>query len=64
MKYSLLLAIHLISLLVRLFRPGGMKAVAAENLILKWTRATPNPGFIYQFVMHTEQFIIFTHKIY
>ena len=27
--------IHLISLLVRLFKPGGMKAVAAENLVLK-----------------------------
>ena len=35
MKDALLLAIHLISLLVRLLQPGGMKAVAAENLVLK-----------------------------
>lgn len=35
MKDVLLLVIHLISLLVRLLRPGGMKAVAAENLALK-----------------------------
>ncbi len=35
MKDAFLLAIHLISLFVRLLLPGGMKAVAAENLILK-----------------------------
>ena len=35
MKDTLLLTIHLISLLVRLLQPGGMKAVAAENLVLK-----------------------------
>ncbi len=35
MKDTLLLVIHLISLLVRLLQPGGMKAVAAENLVLK-----------------------------
>ncbi len=35
MKDTLLLAIHLISLMVRLLQPGGMKAVVAENLVLK-----------------------------
>jgi hypothetical protein len=35
MKDILLLAIHLISLLVRLLRPGGLKSVAAENLLIK-----------------------------
>ena len=35
MKGSLLLVIHFVTLLVRLLRPGGMKAVAAENLLLK-----------------------------
>ncbi|MDW3095039.1 MAG: integrase core domain-containing protein [Gammaproteobacteria bacterium] len=35
MKDAFLLAIHLISLIVRLLKPGGMKAVAAENLLLK-----------------------------
>ncbi len=35
MRDVFLLAIHLISLLVRMLRPGGMKAVAAENLLLK-----------------------------
>jgi len=35
MKDILLLIIHSISLLVRLLQPGGMKTVAAENLLLK-----------------------------
>ena len=35
MKDALILAIHLTSLLVRLLKPGGMKVVAAENLVLK-----------------------------
>jgi transposase InsO family protein len=35
MKATLLLIIHFIALLVRLLRPSGMKAVAAENLLLK-----------------------------
>ena len=35
MKDVLLLAIHLITLIVRLLQPGGLKAVAAENLLLK-----------------------------
>ena len=35
MKDVVLLTIHLISLLIRLLQPGGMKAVAAENLLLK-----------------------------
>jgi hypothetical protein len=35
MKDACLLAIHLINLLVRLLHPNGMKAVAAENLLLK-----------------------------
>jgi len=35
MKDAFLLIIHLINLLVRLLRPDGMKAVAAENLLLK-----------------------------
>ncbi len=35
MKDAFLLTIHLISLLVRLLRPGALKAVAAENLLLK-----------------------------
>jgi len=30
-----MLVIHLISLMVRLIQPGRMKAVAAENLLLK-----------------------------
>ncbi len=35
MKDALILAIHLTSLLVRLLKPGGMKVVAAENMVLK-----------------------------
>ena len=35
MKDVLLLVIHLSSLIVRLLQPGGLKAVAAENLLLK-----------------------------
>jgi len=35
MKDVLLLIIHFVTLLVRLIQPGGMKAVAAENLVLK-----------------------------
>jgi len=35
MKDTLLLVIHLISLLIRLLQPSGMKVVAAENLLLK-----------------------------
>jgi len=34
MKDALLLVIHFITLLVRLLQPGGIKAVAAENLAL------------------------------
>ena len=35
MKDVLLLTIHLVTLLFRLLKPGGMKAIAAENLLLK-----------------------------
>ena len=35
MKDAILLIIHLINLLVRLLQPGGLKSVAAENLLLK-----------------------------
>jgi len=35
MKDVVLLTIHLISLLIRLLQPGGIKTVAAENLLLK-----------------------------
>jgi transposase InsO family protein len=35
MKDALLLAIHFITLLIRLLQPGGLKSVAAENLLLK-----------------------------
>ena len=35
MKDAFLLIIHLVTLLVRLLQPTGMKAVAAENLLLK-----------------------------
>jgi len=35
MKDVALLVIHLISLLIRLLQPGGIKAVVAENLLLK-----------------------------
>jgi transposase InsO family protein len=35
MKDAILFIIHLVTLLIRLLRPGGMKAVAAENLLLK-----------------------------
>ena len=35
MKDVLLLTIHLVTLLIRFLRPGGIKAVAAENLLLK-----------------------------
>jgi len=35
MKDVFLLVIHFVTLLVRLLQPGGMKTVAAENLVLK-----------------------------
>ena len=35
MRDVFLLAIHLINIFVRLLQPGGMKAIAAENLVLK-----------------------------
>jgi len=35
MKDAFLLIIHFVILFVRLLQPGGMKAVAAENLVLK-----------------------------
>ena len=35
MKDALILTIHLITLIVHLLRPGGLKSVAAENLLLK-----------------------------
>ena len=35
MKDAFLLAIHVVTLLIRLLKPGGMKNVAAENLLLK-----------------------------
>lgn len=35
MKDALLLAIHFVTLLIRLLQPSGIKAVAAENLLLK-----------------------------
>ena len=35
MKGLLLLLIHLVVVLIRLARPGGVRAVVAENLIMK-----------------------------
>ncbi len=35
MKDVLLLIIHFVTIFVRLLQPGGMKAIAAENLALK-----------------------------
>ncbi len=35
MRDILILAIHLLVTLAKLFRPGGVRAVAAESLLLK-----------------------------
>lgn len=35
MKYFIYLALHAITLLLTYFKPGGIKALAAENLVLK-----------------------------
>ena len=35
MKGLLLLLVHLVAVLARLFRPGGVRGLVAENLLLK-----------------------------
>jgi hypothetical protein len=45
MKTVLLLAVHLVVTLVKLARPGGVRAVVAEALVLKHQMMVGNGSF-------------------
>ncbi len=46
MKDAIFLIFHLLSLLAKLLRPGGSRAIIAENLLLKRAIGSPGPSAV------------------
>ncbi len=71
MRDSLLLAIHLLVTLAKFLRPGGVRSVAAESLLLKHQllisnrsrRRAPNLTTLDRFVLGLTTFFVSPHRI-
>ena len=70
MREILILAIHLLVTLARLLRPGGVRAVAAESLLLKHQllisnrsrQRAPNLTFVDRFVLGLATLFVRPHR--
>jgi transposase InsO family protein len=71
MKTVLLLAVHLVVTLVKLARPGGIRAVIAETLVLKhqmmvsnrWRRRAPNLSTLDRFLLGLASLFIVRSRL-